>query len=323
MVRSPLTIPRFSFIDDKMTLITLGKQFAGSPDGQREPYPRSTNTPSPPLKAELVMTPSDQYQHGGNVAPLHCHSWYGGSICYQESLEQTTFDRSGTTSQTRQSTANSNESRSSFSSFTSDPVMQSPFTQMSFDESFEDHLDVCTERHSPKMPEEFFVNNETCKKDQYNPPRTPITCLPDAESNCEQHGGIGDSRDINPFPFSPARSSSSNSTEGSQEEVDPSSKKISLQCPKCEARISGKERNAHQNLLRHMNTIHSESLLVCRHGDCDVTFTRSDNRKFHEITMHDLHLRKGVNEKEIVSRSSKRRKVSSAHQPQHDSLVDD
>ena len=91
------------------------------------------------------------------------------------------------------------------------------------------------------------------------------------------------SKEAQPLSALSNSSTVSNSSDGLGEE-NRLTVQVVLNSPKCDILFRGKERNAYQNLLRHIKSMHSDTRLVCRNGDCNTAFTRPDNRSFHERT---------------------------------------
>ena len=272
---------------------------------------------------EEVLDPRDQmyfwttlnrgmwHQHYEQDALLNFHSWWGNPVHNSVSLEQSNADGSSRIPQTRQST-----SITSTVSYTPSDTstMQSPSTQVSFDDNWSIRSDMLANDRSPSdrsptVSHESFGNSQTHRIEQYDLPGTLDTSMPNGESVGdlkEANGVLGETELLSPCP---TLLMSATSPKKSQEESGLFTENFRLRCAKCGVYITAqKKRNARQNLSRHKNTIHSDRLLVCRNGDCSITFTRSDNRLSHERTVHKLELRRGFEEKDTVRKSSKRKR---------------
>ena len=263
----------------------------------------------------INQTPDIRHRHyrqAIDAALSKYYSWYGEPIRNHFSIEHLNLEGLRGTPQTRQSSASSNETRLTyFSCYTSDPTTQSPVTQMSFDESRLDYSGIWTDTQSTKVLHEPVLGNDTLEMQYYSPPRTPATCLPNVGFDDKYQNRNDILKGVKSLSPLSSPSTVASSPDGLQEESSLTLEQIVLCCPKCGTPIRGKERNAHQNLSRHIKSVHSDTLLVCRNGDCNTTFTRSDNRSFHERTacIYKLDPRR-FGEKNVVPKSSKRTRIS-------------
>ena len=253
------------------------------------------------------------YEKNASNASINFSSWWDNPVHTYYSLEESNANESSRNPQTRQSSFNSISSMVSYTP-PNTSTMRSPFTQVSFDDSCSNQNNILANDHSPSdrspiVSHEPFVNSQTHKIEQYDLLGTLDTSMVNGESvdnHKEENEISGESEPLSPIL---TLLMSATSPKKSQEESGLFSEKFRLQCPDCGVCITAqKKRNAHQNLSRHSNSIHSDRLLVCRFGDCSTTFTRSDNRSFHERTAHKLDLRKGIEEKETVRKSRKRKR---------------
>ena len=237
-------------------------------------------------------------------------NWWAYPIPDHLSLEQSNVNGSGRLLQTRQSSTNSNTSMVSYTSCnTFDSSVQSPFTQLSFNDTCLDYSTILANDHSPMVSHEPSEISGTHLIEQSNLPGTPFRNVPDTDcmgNHWEGNDILRKTKSLSPLS---TISSVSISTDESQEDRSSPAQKTILQCKICCKHITAvKERNAHQNLSRHIKTIHSKRLLECRNDDCHTTFTRSDNRAFHERTAHGLERPRKVKKRDTVRKSRKHKR---------------